>query len=443
MKGKRNMKLKMMKRLTTVSMAILMASTAYGNICINVQQDAPCMISASAATAPTSGTCGTNLTWSINSSGVLRITGLGTEIRDYSIGTAPWYARRSQIKEIALPKHLKVIGEYAFYNMPNVKKVYCAVGTDTLSTYMYLPSTLKRIGNHAFARCTSLTGTGSNMLSIGTSNIGVTQDLLIDDFAFFGCKSLKKLRITGYQNHLITIGGCAFKSAAALEDVELNANVELETLAFYHCQAMKSLKIDINAAVAADAFADTVYNDYAHAINSSDECAKFEYQFEALLNRERVQRYKTPLQHVDLVSKAAKTVADEWNNPYASSSYSNHLRPNGSSALTALTEEGLYHSGNAPKGTIYSIKSEYSLRDRTSWTPQEAVDYFINDKYASSNVLNNAYTFIGTGVSKFDNSHSSTMINGRLVKYVWHTFVIQANPNEEILHNSGYTLIAR
>ena len=63
---------------------------------------------------PTNGTCGTDLTWSLQE-GVLTITGTGT-MSDYATDNAPpWEKRKSQITEIVIGENITTIGDYAFY----------------------------------------------------------------------------------------------------------------------------------------------------------------------------------------------------------------------------------------------------------------------------------------------------------------------------------------
>ena len=72
----------------------------------------------SGAAADTSGSCGTNVTWSLNtaySTYTLTISGTGA-MTDYSYASAvPWYNYRSNIKSIEIIDGVTTIGNYAFY----------------------------------------------------------------------------------------------------------------------------------------------------------------------------------------------------------------------------------------------------------------------------------------------------------------------------------------
>lgn len=91
------------------------------------------------------GLCGTSLTWTLTTDGVLTITGTG-EMFDYSLTNMPdWYNYTSAIKELVLDDRITHIGDYAFYHFfQPCNDVYIAEVT--------LPSSLKSIGDYAFAR---------------------------------------------------------------------------------------------------------------------------------------------------------------------------------------------------------------------------------------------------------------------------------------------------
>ncbi|MCC8073967.1 MAG: leucine-rich repeat domain-containing protein, partial [Clostridiales bacterium] len=98
----------------------------------------------SAYAASYSGTCGDNLTWSLDTdTGVLTIDGSGA-MTNYSSSSAPWYECRTSITDIELSSELTSIGNYAFY--------YC-----TSLTSLAIPDSVTSIGDYAFSSCTSLT----------------------------------------------------------------------------------------------------------------------------------------------------------------------------------------------------------------------------------------------------------------------------------------------
>lgn len=123
-----------------------------------------------------SGTCGSNLTWSICDS-VLTISGTG-EMTNWSNTTSsvPWYGYRNEIKHVVIEEGVTTIGNYAFYQMSKIKTV-----TN--------PSTLKIIGTFAFHSCYGLESINlpDGLTSIGRNTTG--------HGPFYGCHSLKTLYI--------------------------------------------------------------------------------------------------------------------------------------------------------------------------------------------------------------------------------------------------------
>ncbi len=90
-----------------------------------------------------SGTCGENLTWTLDGEGTLRIAGEGA-MENYRYNGAPWYQNRDQVKNVIVKNGVTTIGSYAFqpcYNLTDVT----------------LPESVTVIGNDAFFICSSLT----------------------------------------------------------------------------------------------------------------------------------------------------------------------------------------------------------------------------------------------------------------------------------------------
>ena len=91
------------------------------------------------------GLCGASLTWTLSEEGVLTISGTG-EMFDYSSTSMPeWHNYRSYIHTLVLEEGITHIGDYAFYHFfQPCNDVYIAEVT--------LPSSLRSIGDYAFAR---------------------------------------------------------------------------------------------------------------------------------------------------------------------------------------------------------------------------------------------------------------------------------------------------
>lgn len=168
--------------------------------------------SAYAADIVASGYCGgegdgTNLTWTLDSEGVLTISGTG-KMKDYTSKNAPWQENGTDIKSIVFSSGTTYIGNYAFY--------CCTSESFTIS----FPDTLESIGKYAFYK-TALSGElvfPQQLKSIGTSAYEMCNNItgvrfwgnqmsLIGDGAFANCSGLKQLQIS---NGLLQIGKSAF-----------------------------------------------------------------------------------------------------------------------------------------------------------------------------------------------------------------------------------------
>ena len=122
--------------------------------------------------AASSGTCGDNLTWKLDDTGTLTISGTG-DMYDYSNyygGVSPWYGERQLINNIVINSGVTGIGKYAFYG--------------TSLTSITIPDSVTSIGYSAFRSCTSLE---SLTIGKGVKSIG--------EYAFYGCTSLKSVYI--------------------------------------------------------------------------------------------------------------------------------------------------------------------------------------------------------------------------------------------------------
>ena len=96
----------MRKRLLSFVLAVLMIASLLP-------------ATALAADIVASGTCGaegdgSNLTWTLDSEGVLTISGSG-DMYDYGFLNAPWYGSRSRVKSAVIAEGVTSIGWYAFY----------------------------------------------------------------------------------------------------------------------------------------------------------------------------------------------------------------------------------------------------------------------------------------------------------------------------------------
>lgn len=96
-----------------------------------------------ADTAEAEGICGKNLTYVLDSEGVLTISGNGEMYNYNSINQAPWKDYRSSIKKVLIDEGVTSIGEQAFWNCKSLEEAI-------------LPESLQVIGKNSFYLCASL-----------------------------------------------------------------------------------------------------------------------------------------------------------------------------------------------------------------------------------------------------------------------------------------------
>lgn len=131
-----------------------------------------------ATITPASGTCGSNLTWTLDDKGVLTISGTGGMKDCYPCG--PW---GTEVKEVVIEKGVTSIGDFAFEDCSSLSSIS-------------IPESVTSIGNDAFSGCSSLS-------SISIPN-GVTS---IGDYAFWRCSALTSIKIP---NSVTSIGRVNF-----------------------------------------------------------------------------------------------------------------------------------------------------------------------------------------------------------------------------------------
>ena len=175
-------------------------------------------VSAAAADAPTSGTCGENLTWALDGAGTLTISGTGA-MEEFDYYGAPWRQNRDSIKNVVIENGVTTIGRSAFCWCPSL-------------TSVTIPKSVTSIGERAFYGCTSLTG-----ITIPES---VTS---VGDFAFSGCNSLTSVTIP---KSVTSIGERAFDRCASLTGVTFAGESPLTTIgkgAFRSCESLTDVSI--------------------------------------------------------------------------------------------------------------------------------------------------------------------------------------------------------
>ncbi len=185
-----------------------------------------------AADIVASGTCGaegdgSNLTWTLDSEGVLTISGSG-DMYDYGYPSAPWHYR-SKVKSAVIAEGVTSIGSSAFDDCTSL-------------TSVTIPDSVTRIGDGAFASCTSLTGIwvteGNSHYANDASGVLFNKDktTLVQCPGAFAAYAIP--------NSVTSIGEYAFAYCTSLTSVTIPDSVtSIDRVAFEGCTSLKSVTI--------------------------------------------------------------------------------------------------------------------------------------------------------------------------------------------------------
>ena len=141
-----------------------------------------------------SGSCGTDVQWSLDEKGVLRLSGTG-RMTDYQNATeVPWEEMRNQITRVQFDDAITNIGNCAFYACSNLTEVITPKALSEVGKYSFaictslvsidFPDGTKRIGEHAFTMDSAL-----KSITIPSSVLGIGTE------AFYNCERLTKVKI--------------------------------------------------------------------------------------------------------------------------------------------------------------------------------------------------------------------------------------------------------
>ena len=251
------------------------------------------------------GSCGENLSWSLNEdTGVLRISGSG-EMNDYHSADglqAPWYGYAASIKSVILGSGVKAVGNYAFANLKNLKSVEINSELRLLGSGAFYGCTalsdiegidgVKVIGSECFRGCSALsvigipvscTSVGSyafsgtaiksisvpkNVTNLGEGAFSACRQLayaelpsgltLIPASLFSGCTALEAFFVKddgSYGGSSMTIQGNAFSGCTALRELVIYNRAEslcIARNAFSGCTGLKSVMLDCRSLVLED-----------------------------------------------------------------------------------------------------------------------------------------------------------------------------------------------
>ena len=250
----------MKKRLLSFVLAMLMISSLLP-------------ATALAADIVDSGTCGaegdgSNLAWTLDSEGVLTISGSG-DMHGYDPSAAPWHGR---VKSAVIAEGVTSISWYAFYDCTSLTSVTIPDSVTSISWYAFyncrsltnvtIPNSVTSIGEHAFYDCTSLTSVTipDSVTSIGYKAFCSCESLtsvtipdsvtFIANEAFADCESLTGVMIP---NGVTSIHDDAFSRCTSLTSVTIPDSVtSIGDGAFFYCTSLTSVTIPNSVTIIGD-----------------------------------------------------------------------------------------------------------------------------------------------------------------------------------------------
>ena len=162
-----------------------------------------------------SGTCGDNVSWTLDTDGTLTISGTGAT-KDYESYESP-FEGKTEIKNVVIESGVTGIGSFLFYNCSNLTEVS-------------IPNSVTSIGENAFYKCSNLTNITipNSVTSIGLG-------------AFFDCKSLTNITIP---NSVTSISVAAFMQCSNLTNITIpNSVTSIGDRAFLDCTSLANITI--------------------------------------------------------------------------------------------------------------------------------------------------------------------------------------------------------
>ena len=189
---------------------------------------------------PTSGTCGDNLTWTLDDAYILTVSGTG-DMDDWKYSSdTPWSGHQYDITAVVIQEGVTSIGSNAFSSCYSLKSASIPEGVTSIGSQAFsncyrltsasIPDSVTFIGDGAFEYC--------EVLESVTVPAGVTA---IGSSTFEGCYEMKQVTIP---EGVTSIGGSAFAGCVGLTDLILPDTVaSIGNSAFQGCSGLKQVTV--------------------------------------------------------------------------------------------------------------------------------------------------------------------------------------------------------
>lgn len=166
-----------------------------------------------------SGECGVNLSWTLDDSGTLTISGSG-DMYNFAWHDFPWISQKNKVKKVVVAQGVTSIGDNAFYGCGSISQII-------------VPNSVSYIGEYAFYKCTKLS---SITLPAGITEIGAN--------TFYGCANLASMNIPEGVKQIYEY---AFSDCTALRSVALPSTLRtIAKSAFRNCDSLTGISIPDN-----------------------------------------------------------------------------------------------------------------------------------------------------------------------------------------------------
>ena len=193
------------------------------------------------------GTCGSNLTWHLDTAGTLTISGTGA-MTDYAYvwmdygsynSDSPFTSYKLYIESVVVEEGVASIGAYAFYECDSITNVSLPSTLTDINQYAFsdcealrsidIPNGVTQIGDKAFWYCTSLY---SAFIPEGVTSIG--------SHAFYNCESLSYIAVP---RSVTSVGKYAFASSGVTSVFLLGGLTSISDGLFSCCTELTSIKL--------------------------------------------------------------------------------------------------------------------------------------------------------------------------------------------------------